>query len=295
MIPAQFKLISVTPFVPPTHRPGILVIPPGTTQHMATTLCKQHKDSIHIFRPGYLYAIRNYTTTANTGPVNNIIDHLSTTYGHVTAAQMFDDREDEVRKMIYNPTTHPPIHNLFTALDNLVDFTELAHNNITQRQCVTRAYIILNKSGRFVEAIKTWNRLAPAQQNWISFKAYFRGQAHTEHHKTTNLTLEQANMEQRQDALLVQQIMEGVQAALPQQSQTNTDELMTEVANVASVVNQQSQVIPQLMQQMQQMQQMMQQMTFQQPPAPQYHQYQQPPAPYQQYQPQYHQQHQNQF
>ena len=148
--------------------------------------------------------------------------------------------------------------------------------------------------GRFVEAIKTWNRRAPTQQNWIAFKAYFP-QAHTELRETTNLTLEQANMEQR-DALLVQQIMEGVQAAaLPQQSQTNTDELTTEVANVASVVNQQSQVIPQLMQQMQQMQQMMQQMTFQQPPAPQYHQYQQPPAPYQQYQPQYHQQHQNQF
>ena len=65
-------------------------------------------------------------------------------------------------------------------------------------------------------------------------------------------------MEQR-NALLVQQIVEGVQSALPQQSAAaNTDELTSEVANVASVVNQQSQVIPQLMQQMQKMQQMQQ-------------------------------------
>ena len=100
-----------------------------------------------------------------------------------------------------------------------------------------------------------WNHRLPAQQNWIAFR-----QAHSELHDTTNLTLEQADMEQR-NALLVQQIVEGVQSALPQQSAAaNTDELTSEVANVASVVNQQSQVIPQLIQQKQQMQQMIQQM-----------------------------------
>ena len=49
MTPAQFGLISVTPFVRPNH-PGVLVIPPGTTQHMATTLREQHKESIHLFK-----------------------------------------------------------------------------------------------------------------------------------------------------------------------------------------------------------------------------------------------------
>ena len=156
---------------------------------------------------------------------------------------MFDAKEEEVRKMTYNPTH--PIDNIFTAIDDLVDFAELAHNNITQRQCVTRAYLILNRSGRFVEAIKAWNRRLPAQQNWINFKTYFC-QAHNEFRETTNLTLEQAAMEQR-NALLVQQIMEGVQSALPEPTlPTNTVELTSEVANVASVVNQQSQVIPQL-------------------------------------------------
>ena len=65
---------------------------------------------------------------------------------------MFDEREDEVRKMTYNPTH--PIDNIFTAINNLVEFAELARNNITQRQFVTRA---LSKSGRFVEVTKAWN------------------------------------------------------------------------------------------------------------------------------------------
>ena len=125
---------------------------------MATTLREQYKESIRLFkevegvekaliqqivqavRPDYLNALRNRTTTAITGPVYNIIDHLSTTYGLVTA-QMFDEREEEVRKMTYNPTH--PIDNIFTAIDDLVNFSELARNIITQtRQCVTRAYII---------------------------------------------------------------------------------------------------------------------------------------------------------
>ena len=241
MTPAQFELISVTPFVRPAH-PGVLVIPPSTTQHMATTLRGQwrYKESIRLFKevkgvkkaliqqivqavcPDYLNALPNRTTTAITGPVYNIINHLSTTYGHITA-QMFDEREDEVRKMTYNPTH--PIDNIFTAINNLVEFAELARNNITQRQFVTRA---LSKSGRFVEVTKAWNCQLWAQQNWIAFKSYF-WQSHTELCETANLILEQANLEQR-DALLVQQIMEGVQSASPQQSATtNTDKLRTEI------------------------------------------------------------------
>ena len=80
------------------------MIPPGTTQHMATTLREQHKEStirlfkevegikkaliqqiVQAIKPDYLNALHNRTTTAITGPVYNIIEHLSTTYGHVTA------------------------------------------------------------------------------------------------------------------------------------------------------------------------------------------------------------------
>ncbi len=45
MTPAQFSMISATPFVRPPH-PGTLQIEAGTTQHMATTLKDEHKEKL---------------------------------------------------------------------------------------------------------------------------------------------------------------------------------------------------------------------------------------------------------
>jgi hypothetical protein len=298
MTPAQYSLISEVPFDRPLH-PGPLIIPDGTTNHHAITLKELHKERLRLFRevegvekaliqqivkavrPEYLNALRNRNTNAICGPVWNIIDHLSTTYGRVTA-QMFDDKSEELRRLTYNP--NEPIDNIFTAVDDLADFAELARTNISMRQCVSRAYLILNKSGRLKEAIKEWNRKPVNTQTWMNFKVHFR-QAHNEYRETTNMTLEQAEREQH-NAQLVQQIMEGVQSALPSQSSiSDTDSIATEVANVATQVSHQSQVIPQLIQQMQQMQQMMQQL--------QYCQYIQPP-PQNTHQPPHYPNHQQQ-
>jgi hypothetical protein len=279
MTPAQFSMISATPFERPPH-PGPLRIEVGTTQHMAATLKEEHKEKLRLFRevegvekaliqqivkavrPEYLNALRNRSTNSINGPVYNIIDHLSTTYGRVTA-QMFDDKSELLRQMTYDP--NQPIDNIFTAVDELADFAELARNNITQRQCVSRAYLILNKSGKLKEAIREWNRKPTGNQNWINFKVHFR-QAHNEYRETSNMTLEQAEREQN-NAQLVQQIMEGVQSALPSSHSSVNEELTEEVANVATQVNHQSQIIPHLIQQMQQMQTMMQQLQQQ----PHYH------------------------
>ena len=115
MTPAQFALISPTTFVCPNH-PGVLIIPPGTTQHMTPTLREQQKEDIRLFkevegiekafiqqivkavRPGYLNALRNCNTASITGPVYNItIDHLSTTYGHVTAQMFGGSKENDLQ------------------------------------------------------------------------------------------------------------------------------------------------------------------------------------------------------
>ena len=113
---------------------------------MTETLRIQHKEDICLFkevesvetaliqqfvkavRPEFLNALCSCNTTSITGPFYNIIDHLSTTYGCATA-QMFDVKEDEVRKMTYNPTY--PMYNIFATIENIVNFAELARNNIT--------------------------------------------------------------------------------------------------------------------------------------------------------------------
>ena len=110
------------------------------------------------------------------------------------------------------------------------------------------------------EEIKTWNRLQAAHKTWIAFKIHFR-RAHNEYRETTNTTLEEAAIEQR-DTHLVQRVIKGVQAITDEPNIANT-EIANEVANIASQVSQSQEVIPQLITQMQQMQAMINQIQFQ--------------------------------
>jgi len=68
----------------------------------------------------------------------------------------------------------------------------------TQPQAMSKAYNILNKTCKFRESIKEWNRRPALQHTWINFKVHFR-QAHAELKETGELTMEaagygQANM-----------------------------------------------------------------------------------------------------
>ena len=47
--PRHYTLISSAQYNRPTH-PGQLIIPPGTTQHMARTIRDQHTERLRLFR-----------------------------------------------------------------------------------------------------------------------------------------------------------------------------------------------------------------------------------------------------
>ena len=114
---------------------------------------------------------------------------------------------------------------------------------MTQQQTIAKAYIILNTGGLLKEEINTWNRLQAAHKTCIEFKIHFR-RSHNEYRKTTNTTLEESVIEQR-DAHLVQRVIEGVQATTEEPSTADT-EIANEVANIASQVSQSQEVLPQL-------------------------------------------------
>ena len=128
---------------------------------------------------------------------------------------------------------------------------------MTQQHNIEKAYIILNKGGLLKEEIKTWNWLQAAHKKWIAFKIHSR-RAHNEYRETTNTTLEEAAIEQR-DAHLVQRVIKGVQAITEEPNIANT-EIANEVANIASQVSQSQEIIPQLINHMHQIQAMMNQM-----------------------------------
>jgi hypothetical protein len=224
---AQYPLITDTPFVRPVH-PGPLVVPPATTAPTIAALKDAHNEQLRLFREvqgvekaliqqivkgvesPYLAAFQNRNSNSLRGTINEIIEHLQTVYGRVSP-QMLENREQELRTMVlYNPKY--PFDMVFNAVEDFVDYAELGHQPITPRQIIARAYTILNKTGRFKTAITKWNRKTELQKTWVAFKEHFQ-RAHQEFRETTNVTLEESEL-QHNNANLVQQVVDGIQSAM---------------------------------------------------------------------------------
>jgi hypothetical protein len=147
-----------------------------------------------------------------------------------------------------------PTDLVFNAVEDFVDFADLAKQPVTQRQTVAKAYTILNKIGCFKTAIIKWNCKQDIQQTWIAFKDHFP-QAHKEFRETTDTTLEDSEL-QRNNANLVQQVVEGLQHVLTPEEppEAESSALIQEMANLATCTTKTQQ---QLVTQLTQMQQAM--------------------------------------
>jgi hypothetical protein len=181
---AQYLLLTNVPFVHPVH-PGTLQVPDGTKAPMIAAMKEAHHEQLRLFqevqgveealiqqivkavKAPYLAAIRDRGSNSLRGPINSILMHLQTLYGRVSL-QMLEDREQELRNMPYNAKY--PIDMVFNSVEDFVDFAELAAQPVTRKQTVTKAYTILNKTGRFKTAITEWNRRQEINKTWINFK-----------------------------------------------------------------------------------------------------------------------------
>ena len=204
--PARYALISNTAYNRPNH-PGPLVIPAGTTQHIARTMKDQHTERLRVFRevmgveqalkqqvvtavePQYIEALRDPTTGRIQAPVSDVIRHLFQVYGKVTPQALYE-QEQKVQQMVYDP--QHPIDGVFTAVDDLVNFSEAAQTPYTQAQCINLAYLIINRTGYFQRWIIDWNEKPQVQKTWTNFKIHFR-QAHQELKETTNLQVKHSS------------------------------------------------------------------------------------------------------
>jgi hypothetical protein len=113
-------------------------------------------------------------------------------YGKITPSQLLHLKH-ETKTFAYDPVT--PVDVAFNQVEDLVEYGEMAGCEFTMHQTVNIAYSILNRTMKFHESIKMWNRLPALQQTWIAFKIHFR-QAHTELQETGELTMEEAGYHQ---------------------------------------------------------------------------------------------------
>jgi type II secretory pathway component PulJ len=101
--------------------------------------------------------------------------------------------------------------------------------------------------------ITDWNRRPAIKKTWVNFKTHFRC-AHQEFRETTDTTLEDSEL-QRNNANLVQQVVNGMQQAMA--AGTTTDNNAAMILQMTTSATQASETNQQLNGQIQQMQQAM--------------------------------------
>ena len=89
--------------------------------------------------------------------------------------------------MQYDPQA--PIDTFFNQVEDILEYRELARSLYIQIQTTNITYTIINRMRKFQDAIKTWNRMNPIQQNWINFNTHFCT-AHRKIEETGKLTME---------------------------------------------------------------------------------------------------------
>lgn len=279
LTPAQYALISATPFVVPAY-PDPLVVPAGTVRNAADELIRNHKEALRLFREvlgvtnalkqqiskavdsTYLDAIRSTETYELQGTVTDIIQYLMTTYGRVTPEQLADQYE-QVLATVYSPGE--PLDVIFNKVFDLTELAEAAQLPYSEQQQITILYTIFNRSGQFVHDIRMWKRMAPIDRTMINFKVHFR-RAHEEIRETTNETLEalqQANLARRVVEEIQNQIPDLIQPANEPAPDLEAQALMAAQAQaqaLAASTTQDAALLPSLLQQMTTMQTMMMQM-----------------------------------
>ena len=83
--------------------------------------------------------------------------------------------------MHYDPVN--PVENIFNNIEDLLEYGDMVNCPYSHPQEISKAYNILNKTNKFLESIKYWNRLSQTRKTWIAFKTNFR-EAHIELTKT---------------------------------------------------------------------------------------------------------------
>ena len=251
MTEAQYALVSDIAYERPEH-PGVLHVPNNATRVAADALKRTFDEHLRVFHEvrgveqsliqqivtavdeQYIIAMKNRETGQFTGDVRQIFTYLQNTYGKISPSQL-SHFEKEVSEMHYDPVT--PVDNIFNRIENLLEYGDLAHCPFSQPQAISKAYNLINRTGKFRESIKAWNRLPTIQKTWINFKAHFR-EAHLELTETGELTIEQAGYGQ---ANLVEDIVTRLTAEFNHQAnmieQTDTAPVIEETTNPPPAAN----------------------------------------------------------
>ena len=224
-----------TPYIKPPN-PGRLRIEGTETQYQIAQRKDKHAEALRIFQeylgverallqqivaaiePKYLKTLQNSVTNKIVKSIADIFDYHFETYGDITPQELWH-LTTQVESMHVPP--NKPVHTIFTEIDDLGTIAKLARALMTEQQKINMAYLLLQQTQVYSNALNRWNQQDFDNQTWENFKAHFR-EAQKALRRTGVLTL-QETLNHTEIVNLVQQ---GVQQALatsqPQTTETHT-------------------------------------------------------------------------
>ena len=94
-----------------------------------------------------------------------MLTHLYDNYGIITAVDI--ENNDEEMRIPYNPAL--PIESLFHQIEVAVEFAEAVKRPYEKAQVVSRAYLLILRTGLYQEAYRDWDKKLDPDKTWKSF------------------------------------------------------------------------------------------------------------------------------
>ena len=182
-----FQKLTGTDFIKPSNPGTVATIPTGSTGPQIDNLVRNHKEQLRewqettrtdqalqqqliaVFDEEYLRGLRNMHTGYVGVTTQQMLDHLYDNYGIITAVDI-EDNDTRMREP-YNPTF--PIETLFHQIELAVEYTTAGKRPYQEDQVVSRAYLLVLRTGLYAEACRDWDKKTLADKKWSRFKTYF--------------------------------------------------------------------------------------------------------------------------
>jgi len=185
---ATYQTITGHAFVAPFN-PGALPtnIAATATQAQIGEAVRQHKERLKIwkeynvtdqtlknqllstFDEVHLKGLRNRHVGYQNVTAHDMIQHLYTNYGVITQADL-DDNDARMRESF---DASKPIEELFEQIEDATDYADAAGAPYNNSQVISRAYVLIYKTGEYNEACKDWRKKPDNEKTWEHFKEDF--------------------------------------------------------------------------------------------------------------------------
>jgi hypothetical protein len=106
----------------------------------------------------------------------DILDHLFSTYGNITAVDL--EINFEHMRRAWDP--QQPVESLFKQIQDCVDYSEAGGVLIGHPQQINIGYAKIFATGHFMSACRRWNEKHLIEKTWTQFKSHFAA-AHRQH------------------------------------------------------------------------------------------------------------------